>query len=68
MFAATVPAAVVAWAVGRALGDTAGIGAMIRVAACYLVGGIAYVAALRVLRVRETTELVDRLRGFSARR
>jgi putative peptidoglycan lipid II flippase len=68
MFAATVPAAVAAWAVGRALGDTAGIGAMIRVAACYLVGGIAYVAALRVLRVRETTDLVDRLRGFSARR
>jgi putative peptidoglycan lipid II flippase len=68
MLAATVPAAMGAWAIGRVLGDTAGIGAVLRIATCFLVGGIVYVAMLRALRVRETTDLVDRLRGFSARR
>ena len=68
MVAATVPAALSAWAIGRALGETAGIGAVIRTAASYAVGLVAYVGFLRLLRVRETAVLAERLRGLSAGR
>jgi len=68
MLVATAPAAGAAWAIGRALGDTAGLGAVVRTAASYLVGAVVYVALLRLMRVRETNVLVDRLRGFSAGR
>jgi putative peptidoglycan lipid II flippase len=68
MLVATAPAAGAAWAIGRALGGTAGLGAVVRTAASYLVGAVVYVALLRLMRVRETNVLVDRLRGFSAGR
>lgn len=68
MFAATLPAGLAAWGMGRALGDTAGVGAVVRTVASCTVGVVAYVGALRVLRVRETAALVDRLRGLNAGR
>ncbi|MFZ9696589.1 MAG: murein biosynthesis integral membrane protein MurJ [Ilumatobacteraceae bacterium] len=68
MLAATLPAAATAWAIGRAIGATAGIGAVVRTVASFAVGGLVYVASLWILRVRETTEVVEKLRGFSAGR
>ncbi|MBM3729984.1 MAG: murein biosynthesis integral membrane protein MurJ [Actinobacteria bacterium] len=68
MLAATAPASLAAWAIGRALGDTEGLGAVARTAASYAVGVVVYVGFLRLLRVRETTALADRLRGLNAGR
>ena len=68
MLASALPAAATAWAVGRWFGDTAGIGAVTRTASSYAIGVAVYVAFLRMLRVRETTDLVDRLRGLSSGR
>ncbi len=68
MLAAAVPAAIVAWVTGRAIGSTAGLGAFARVAASFATGSLVYVALLRAMRVPETAALVDRVRGVSARR
>ena len=68
MLAAAAVAAVVAWLVGGAVGSTAGGGAFVRSTAIFVVGGLAYVGGLRVLRVPETTAVAERLRRISARR
>lgn len=65
MLLAAVVSAQIAWFVGRALGDTAGIGAFVRSVATYLVGIGGYVALLVVLKVPETRQLVQRLRRGS---
>lgn len=68
MVVATLAAALAAWAVGRAIGSTSGIAALVRTASSFAAGGVAYVAVLRFLRVPETAALAERLRGFSAGR
>ena len=61
MLLAAVVAAQVAWFVGRAMGDTAGLGAFVRSAATYVVGIGTYVGLLTVLKVPETRQLAQRL-------
>lgn len=62
MLLSAVVAAEIAWMVGRAFGDTAGLGAFIRVIASYLFGLGAYVGLLSVFKVPETHQLMRRLR------
>ena len=68
MLAATLPTALAAWGVGRGLGSTAGVAAVVRCVLSYVVGAAVYTTLLLVFRVRETTVIVDRLRGLSATR
>jgi len=68
MLGAAAVAALVAWIAGTAVGSTAGSGAFARSTTIFVVGGFVYVAGLRILRVPETTTVVERLRRISARR
>ena len=65
MLLAAVVAAQIAWFVGRAIGATAGVGALVRSIATYTVGIGGYIGLLTVLKVPETQQLVRRLRRGS---
>jgi putative peptidoglycan lipid II flippase len=68
MLVSALVACVAAWAMGRAVGATAGVGALARTTASFVVGGAVYVGTLKILRVPETASLVERIRRFSAAR
>ncbi|MEY2626369.1 MAG: hypothetical protein RJB08_128 [Actinomycetota bacterium] len=68
MFLSAVIAAELAWALGHAIGATAGIGAFARTAACFVVGLATYAIFLTLFKVRETEQVRERLRRFSAAR
>jgi hypothetical protein len=59
---AAVVAGEVAWLVSQAVGSDTGTGALARVAAGSVAGGLTYVALLAFLRVPEVGQLVRRLR------
>ena len=68
MLVSACAAAAAAWAIGRAIGSTAGSGALVRSAACFVTGGVVYLAGLQLLRVPETAAVAERLRRVTARR
>jgi putative peptidoglycan lipid II flippase len=63
---AAIVAGEVAWLVSQAVGSDSGTGALARVAAGTLAGGVTYVALLSFLHVPEVGQLVRRLRRRSA--
>jgi putative peptidoglycan lipid II flippase len=68
MLASALCAGGAAWALGRAVGSTSGVGALVRTALSFGGGSVVYLLLLRALGVPETARLVERLRGVSAER
>ena len=57
-----------AWALGRAIGSTAGTGAFVRTAACFTVGLASYAGFLTLFRVPETEQIITRIRRLTRAR
>jgi putative peptidoglycan lipid II flippase len=68
MLASALCAGGAAWAIGRAIGSTSGVGALVRTALSFGGGSVVYLLLRRALGGPETARLVERLRGVSAER